>query len=179
MTCVTVDTVARVRICAARAAPGGACNALVPCAVGHVCVGASASMMRDGTCQAQATTEGAPCDPRLREGPDCRPELGLVCDPTTLSCQRRVLVEIGQVCGTLDDGASVTCQDGATCERPLDPPTMTRPRTGVCIARAAAGSACDVQDGPNCVPNHVCEVDPGNATAGTCKPRDYLACLAR
>jgi hypothetical protein len=184
--------------CVARTeAEGQACNSSLRCLAGLTCVGARASMNVDGMCQRTGGLEGDTCDRNAANAPGCDGTIGLYChqllvpgsttrlEPTGV-CRRRPFAATGEPCGAvLEDRTEPVCQNGDTCQRPINPDTGA-PQTnmpGVCVARAASGMACNTNGdiGPSCPVGHACVLDtPGESTQGKCVKRDYeVACLDR
>src|SRR5262249_43518878 len=109
----------------------------IPCASPDVCV--------SGTC-APAQPAGASCP----TGGECDIAQGAICEPTTHKCVMVTFAGAGQACG-LVGGAIVGCKGGGTCKVTAG---MTQ---GTCQPAAADGAACDVTNGPHCLPPATCD----------------------
>jgi hypothetical protein len=157
------------------------CNDEKRCVSGLTCVGFSRSGMIDGLCKKPVSAENEMCDRNNRMLPTCEGRYGLYCfhvnsmDPTG-TCKKLDFVKTGETCGTLADRTQVTCQNGDTCQRMIDPITNQAGAMGVCVARAASGGTCNTNGnvGPGCPVGHSCVLKtPGLGTEGTCVKRDY------
>lgn len=102
----------------------------------------------NGTCGA-ASSEGGPCP----TGEECA--VGLVCNAMTSTCQKPIIAESGEACGSVN-GQEVGCDGGLTCPNGTCVPTT--PLEGPCVA---GQGQCDFA--------LVC-VD------GTCQIPDYSVC---
>jgi hypothetical protein len=168
LTCQTnVDTLAKTCQTAppavVRAKISEPCGGMLPaCDSGLVCVGTG--MMR--ACAAVVATEGAPCDPARRMLADCDANLFLGCNRTTMLCEKRKLVDVGQPCNELPDGSNATCKGGANCVRLPWPGSV--PVTGTCTADVGVGQPCAAAaaDGPGCQPSLRCVLDAPGAAHG-------------
>jgi hypothetical protein len=156
-----------------RAKVGEPCGGMLPtCDSGLVCVGTG--MMR--ACAAVVATEGAPCDPARRMLPDCDANLFLGCNRTTMLCEKRKLVDVGQPCNELPDGSNATCKGGANCVRLAV--GGQRPVMGTCTADVSVGQPCAAAaaDGPGCQPSLRCVLDAPGAAMGKCLRQDVTMC---
>lgn len=142
--------------CATFVAANGMCDAGNPCEVGLACVGSTMTTM--GTCQPQVTTMGTACDPTRKTGPDCERDIGLYCDPTSLTCKPLTFDTGGQPCGVGE-----ACSGSSLC-------VMQTPPNGTCSSVAADGAACDDTNGPSCL-------NPARCVSGTCKLPDGASCM--
>jgi hypothetical protein len=156
----TMNCVAATMTCQVPVAAGGQCGRGMPCIEGQVCVGATMTAM--GTCMAQGTTVGAACDVRTMTGPNCSAAAGMTCDTTTNMCAMQPLVGAGQTCGVVA-GLLVGCSAGGTCQR------ATGAATGMCVAPAADGAACNDTTGPSCT-------TPAKCVGGTCQLPGSMSC---
>ena len=147
-------------ICVAPGAMSAACDAKDPCQADLVCVGASAKMMKMGTCQTAVAVAGMPCDPLSQTSPACARGRGLTCDPTSKTCVAINYAAAGAACGVVN-GLFIGCGAGGGCY-PIGGMSQT------CAASAADGAACDTVAGPGCLAPAKC-VTTGSATAGTCQ----------
>jgi hypothetical protein len=55
---------------------------------------------------------------------------------------------------------------------------MVQPTPEPTVARVAAGQACDLEDGPDCLAPAVCVNDGGSSSSGTCKNPDPQLCAS-
>ncbi len=171
--------------CAAWVTVNNAClTGHQPCQSGLACVGDDQATMTMGTCQTQGMTVGAACDGTRNTGPNCNGDLGLVCVPTAKdskgvgTCQAIQLVAAGAACGDIG-AAPITgfadCQNGGLCKK-----AVSTDATGVCVAAAADGAACDsdAANGPPCLAPAKCVPAAGSsATAGTCVVPNASTCM--
>jgi hypothetical protein len=139
--------------CAAYQQLGESCDADHPCEPRTWCV--TPLGFTAGTCTASIATIGAPCDPKKHTAPGCDSTVGLYCNTVSSTCGALRYVPAGQPCGATSDGGLADCIGGSTC------------RSGVCLADAADGGACDTAIGPSCMSPSRCVTD-GVSTAGTC-----------
>jgi hypothetical protein len=181
LSCLTnPDTLARACMMAGPAAvharAGEACGGTLPsCDTALACVGTGTMK----TCVAQVATAGGACDPGKKLLPDCESATNhLYCNRTTLVCEARKFVAIGQPCNELADGSFAMCSAGGRCVRPKDALTGARPAEGTCVAEANAGQRCqrDASEGPQCQPPLRCVYDTVGAPAGTCLAQDDAMC---
>ena len=155
MSCIAATMECEVPVVAA-----GACDRTMPCAVGLICVGATAAKM--GSCMPAIEQLGAACDPQHAIAADCDAAAGLECDMTSLKCVMVPFADPGAPCGTI--GSTVTrCSGGATCNIP------GTTGAGTCLAPAVDGGSCDSTDGPDCLPPARCVPTASGSTAGTCQ----------
>lgn len=127
--------------------PGETCDAnLLACAYPFPCL--------NGVCAIPAATAGAACDPRVSFA--CDHSQGLNCDANSKTCVSVGFAGPGMPCGKVN-GVSTFCRAGGLCVN------------GRCVAPVADGAACDVENGPPCLPGSRC-VD------GICKLDDPNAC---
>jgi hypothetical protein len=154
-------------MCEVLGTQGAACDRLTPCASGFSCIGANAAMMKQGACQAAASSVDAPCDPKQQVMPGCDTTKGLTCN-NTLNCAVTVLAPNQGSCGKQTDGSNVQCAAGGGCY-PLGA------ATGTCATAAADGAACDTMNGPPCLLPARC-VTAAGSTAGTCQLVDPASC---
>ncbi len=168
---------AKAGMCAVPVATAGACDDARPCGVGLTCVGKIGT--NPGACQPEATTAGAACDLKKAKGAGCQAELGLHCGPDD-HCVADALVAPPAACGRLVDADS-----GAADGGDAGPGTFTVARclggaacapTGMCIAPAADGAACDRVNGPSCLAPARCVSATDASTAGTCLLPGAAAC---
>jgi hypothetical protein len=141
----TLVCVKTTQVCQAPGAAGATCSKDLPCLAGNSCIGT--------TCQADATTVGAACDPKRMTGPDCSLADGLTCDTQSLTCVTQTLVPAGQPCGLVGT-ARTGCSGGATCSIPQGE------TKGVCVADAAPGAACNTDSAPACLGGARCVGNP-------------------
>jgi hypothetical protein len=137
--------------CVAFATGGGACNADTPCLPGLFC--------QSSVC-AVAGGPGASCTTQ----PECDGTQALFCNPLARACQLASFAMAGQACGVVTTpqvGFSL-CSGGATCNAP-------QAGSGVCVAAAADGAACNAANSIGCLA-------PATCTSGTCKLPDPAAC---
>jgi len=186
--------------CIEAVASGGACTATSDCQSGLVCVASSstasaciAPVGSGATCSTQAPVvpcqAGLVCDSKttkcetpLPAGSACdatiQPTLcdqanGYFCTPIGTRCQLAIAATTGQPCGyDVKTGDYSYCAGSGFCGN-VDQQTGL----GTCVAPAASGAACDVANGPLCMPPAFCktgEVDGG--TGGTCTTVDPSTC---
>jgi hypothetical protein len=128
--------------------------------------------MKMGTCTAEATTMGAPCDATLRTATGCNRTYGLWCNATSKMCTAITFVAANAPCGEGSDGNLSECSGGGEC---IGATFGLMPKLGTCQAPAADGSACDTMNGPPCLPPARC-LTPSGSTAGTCMLADASKC---
>jgi hypothetical protein len=159
---------ASANVCAAPVGMDGVCDTMHPCAAGLTCVG----MMMSGTCKASGTTVGTACDPKHQTAAGCDGSLGLVC--ISAMCAKITFVSAGGQCGTVADGGMVEsisdCTGGAMCVMPQGS------KTGTCVAPAADNAACDLVNGPPCLPPARCVTSSDASSAGVCTLPSSNAC---
>jgi hypothetical protein len=143
-------------VCTPRVVPGGACDDYHFCQGGYSCIGADTQAGITGSCQVSATTVGTTCN--YATGPGCDNTLSLYC--ASGSCQPEPYVAGGQPCGYEGNDFIASCQGGGMCV------TVSPATSGTCVAPAADGAACDLVNGPPCLPDSRCITDDGSS--GTC-----------
>jgi hypothetical protein len=159
-----------VQTCAPLVVDGGACKADGDCQFGLVCLSKSQFC-------APTVDAGDSCDYTGRVGPGCNNRLGIMClrqgDGGT--CERRGLADAGDPCGNVVDGGVATdCIAFGFCQK-AEPDAGT----GICLAAAADGTACDTNVGPNCIPPSRCVPSPtGDGFAGTCEALYPASCTS-
>jgi hypothetical protein len=131
-------------------------------------------------CQAPLASEGVPCDPSRKTGPDCDGTLFLWCNTVSKRCEKRKLANLAEPCSVVADGSGVVCRGGAACVRAKDPATGTRPTVGSCVADVGESMPCGASsaDGPGCTASLRCVLDAPGATLGKCLGQDYAQCAA-
>jgi hypothetical protein len=135
-----------------------------------------------GTCQKAGAAVGAACDGSRKTMASCDNDLGLVCIPTAKgsavgTCQKITLVADGATCGAIGSmpiTGFAECQAGGACIKGADGGT-----TGICMAPAADGAACDSDPtkGPPCLSPAKCLPTADGGTAGTCTVPDATKCM--
>jgi hypothetical protein len=115
-----------------------------------------------GTCQLEVATAGGTCDPKQATAPACSGSAGLTCDTQMLVCVPQPLASANQPCGLIGT-TRTACSGGATCSIPQGE------TTGVCVAPAADGAACNVDSAPECE-------TPARCVNGTCQLPGSMAC---
>jgi hypothetical protein len=150
--------------CEVAGGQGAPCGTGAPCRDDMACVGSVPDAGTPGTCQADVTTQGAPCT----SPPGCYFYGGLTCDPGSKQCAPIQLAPAGQPCG-LVGGQQANCLAGE-CEG------NSGPTPGTCVTYPQLGQACDIASGPICMPPGRCIVGSGSGTAGTCAVPDGTAC---
>lgn len=123
--------------CVAYASAGDSC-AERACTAGTVC-------RAGGTCGAPLAA-GATCDPNFAE---CDSVDGLWCNSSSAVCQQIQLANAGAPCGLIDGGLTL-CRHSGVCN--FDPMTGE----GTCVAPAADGDNCNLDEGPGCLPGAEC-----------------------
>ncbi len=174
-------------VCGPHSAAGASCGVTDDCADGLACL--------SGTCvaygEASATCDAThPCRPDLactsgvcgRANPvgttscsaakECDLPNGVVCNPTTTTCETLTFAGQGAACG-LVGGRLVQCIGPSACVGVSAPKYQ-----GTCSTVAAIGAACDTFAGPTCGPGAVCDCGVGadGGCAGRCKTKDPAAC---
>jgi hypothetical protein len=122
---------------------GGACDATHPCQLGLACLA--------GTCAAPGGL-GATCAAK-NGGADCDYDQGVYCDTTSSACKAYVPAQATDACGSLP----AVCVGDSTCFG------------GHCVAPVQDGTACNTQQGQNCMP-------PQSCNAGTCSLYSATQC---
>ncbi len=145
----------------------GACDKTLPCDHGLSCVGVMTGVM--GTCMMAGELTGATCDPARHSGADCDPDYGLSCDTTMRTCIAEPIAPAGGNCGAVGT-AFTRCTDGGTCVMAMGA------TTGVCVAPAADGGACDSVNGPFCFFPARCVPNTPGGTVGVCKMPGSQSC---
>lgn len=146
-------------VCAANAkcvAPGAldaTCDANTPCLATLSCHG--------GKC-VTPVADGAACDPQQMTTAGCSPTSGDYCNALTKVCTKVTIATTNQQCG-LARGGLTGCSAAGHCRVPMNM------ATGVCVAAAADGAACDDANGPSCMAGSRC-------TNAICKPDDPTSC---
>jgi hypothetical protein len=130
--------------CAAPGVASATCSDAVPCRASFAC--------KAGSCQTPAKL-GDTCTP-TQGNPfaDCDELAGLYCDPGTTQCKAIVMGKPGDTCGNTANGL-VVCGASGACR----PGGDGGANTGVCVAAAADGAACDSINGPTCTPPAQCK----------------------
>jgi hypothetical protein len=158
---------AKTSLCASPVSAGGACDDSSVCGPGLTCIGNTPSA--SGTCTALATTAGANCD-LADAGTRCDGRLGLYCNvPEGRVCDRVASAGATFACGTIDGGV-IDCSAGAFCQR------TGGSRSGVCVAPASEGVACDTASGPTCSTPSRCVLSSVGGTTGTCETTNPSLC---
>lgn len=121
--------------CAQPVAAGGSCTTLADCDTGLVCASSKC---------VQPLAAGKACT-----GGDCDHLAGAFCNPSSKVCETIQAADAGKPCG-LVSGAFVLCSAGGHCTIP------TGQTQGTCLAHAADGASCDIQNGPNCLQPALC-----------------------
>lgn len=153
--------------CAAPVIAGGACDDSSACAPGYTCIGNTETTT--GSCVALAAVVGASCDV-ADGGTRCDGRQGLYCNvPEGRICAKVATASTTLECGTVDGGV-IDCTNGAFCQKPTDS------KSGICIAPAADGTACDTVNGPTCARPSRCVLGSEGATTGTCQTTTPSAC---
>ncbi len=177
-----VDGVCRKRT----AAEGQACNVSDRrCLIGLSCVGIvyeKRVAIADGICASLVPTEGAACDRNLRTLADCDGRIGLFCfqvpmDAGMGTCRKIPFARVGESCGRLvtgpNEGLTVGCEAGRTCQR-INDPNHNKP--GICVEKSGDNQACNTDSnvGPGCGVGQSCVLKtPGNSTEGICRKRNF------
>ena len=136
-------------VCVAYGAVGATCDTNHPCGAPNKC--------RGGSCVTPVAAGGA-CDFVAQ---DCDATQGLYCNQQRV-CAMATFAAAGQPCGIVN-GAYVGCSGGARCKGA----TLTMP--GTCLAPAADGAACDVNNGPDCL-------SPAQCVNSLCKLPNPATC---
>lgn len=153
--------------CEPPAAAGSSCLPGQSCVPGQECVGANYTTGAPGNCQVAVEVDGGACSGTTAY---CDFYGGLVCNTTAKTCVPLTLAGGGQPCGYVPSlGVTEYCAQGEHC------PNVTDGGQAVCPGTAAMGAACDVVNGPGCVPPARC-IATGGGTAGTCGVADATAC---
>ena len=88
-------------------------------------------------------------------------------------CEQRGLADAGDPCGDVTAGAAATdCIASGLCQK-------SRPDagSGICLAAAADGTACNLNDGPSCLVPARCVPSPtGDGSMGTCEEPYSMNC---
>jgi hypothetical protein len=138
---------------------GSACTATDTCELGNGC--------QDGTCQPAASTAGAACSTDGKGAPLCDLLKGLFCEPVSKKCKAFVVAKATETCGYDTAGANfVICERDGLCIK-----AKTTDLQGKCLAAAAAGAACNLDEtvGPKCQEGLAC-------VGGTCKASNPASC---
>ena len=143
--------------CAAFAPLDAPCGPGLPCGAGLGCVGGNVMPNGTGTCQQTTETAGGACVPT---GPGCDFYAGLVCNSASSTCAHVQLANGGQSCGDVNHQTAY-CTAQGDC-------VGGGPAPGVCRASAPVGGACDLAQGPHCIPPARCIAAPGGGKGGTC-----------
>jgi hypothetical protein len=132
-------------VCVSLGAAGATCDATHPCNLGLLCSGGmcAAPLAEGATC---TTTGQDPCDVLQGE----------FCNPKTLVCQKVKYGQAGQQCGIVGTDL-VQCAGAGLCSG-----LSKMSFTGMCVAAAADGAACDAKAGPYCMAPALC-------IGGTCQ----------
>lgn len=141
--------------CVAAVAVGGACGAGSLCQTGSECVNSVCTKLSYGA-------EGAACGGAGMAS--CNPQQNLACNTVTKKCEAPKFVAAGEVCGTLASGSRAICTGGGSCKI-----MQGSANTGVCVAAAKDGAACDESQSINCLA-------PASCLAGTCQLPNASAC---
>jgi hypothetical protein len=121
--------------CVMNGAMGATCDAGHPCSYGLKCI--------SGTCQTPPGL-GQMCMPSTTGG-TCDQSQGHICNLSSV-CQEVGYGKAGEACGFVNS-TYVVCEKSGRCTSML---------MGNCLAAAADGAACNVQDGPDCLPPAQC-----------------------
>jgi hypothetical protein len=117
------------------------------------------------TCKANACAAADPLGGACTTSPQtCDLWHGQICNPVSKTCQNVVQVQPGGTCGLLTDGTANACTAGASCKR-----ASTTATSGMCLAPAADGQACDATNGPFCS-------FPATCASGACALPDATTC---
>lgn len=155
-------------VCIAPAASGATCSTklpIAPCQIGLVC--------DSGKCAAPLTA-GSACDPAVQPTL-CDSANGYFCTPHGTRCIQALFAGANQPCGfDATNGNFTACSGSGFCGNVSQTTGL-----GTCIAPAADNGACDLAQGPLCLPPAVCDTSGGadGGTAGTCKVHDPSTCL--
>lgn len=151
------------KVCEPYVATNGECdNQTKVCAPNSQCV--IPANATTGTCQLEVTTLGATCDHKHQTGPGCAPDSGLYCAASN-TCVAITYVSDGSPCGSQNAGASDdVCSNASVCW------------DGTCVADALEGDACDIANGPSCVPGTRCYTTDVTTTSGTCVVQAAATC---
>jgi hypothetical protein len=153
--------------CVAPVGTGGSCTGSSVCAPGYTCIGNTDTTT--GTCVALATTVGASCDV-ADGGTRCDGRQGLYCNvPQGRVCAKVADATATLECGTVDGGV-IDCTAGAFCQK------AAGSKSGICIAPAVDGAACDRVNGPTCASPSRCVLSVEGGTTGTCQTTNPSAC---
>jgi hypothetical protein len=141
--------------CTPYVAKSGECDDNHPCEPGLSCKGAVGP--KKGAC-ADPAGPGQPCDTQQVALPGCDLNVGYFCHLVTHVCQKMDLSQAGESCGVVNNGYSA-CTQSSMCK-------TNGGMSGTCLAPASVGEACDLVNGPYCVPALRCvgnlctELDP-------------------
>ena len=159
--------------CVAPLAAGAACDGTVPCATLLRCkskdnVGdddaGDGGKIKDGVCQAEATTVGASCS---NGDGVCSRASGLYCARPAKTCAVLPVASTNNACGEVDGGSVTACMGG-------DCTLANGEKTGTCSAAIADDGPCDPTGiGASCLPPAKCVDAPGGAR---CKVLDPSIC---
>lgn len=165
-------------VCSKRVAAGESCTQEDDCDHGLACavqtcvtyVEVGAACDKDKPCRSPASCVNGACAKPLGAGVacgstagNCDALAGLFCNSATKVCEKVVVAKDGESCGLLSSGITV-CHASGKCK-----PAGAGSTQGTCLAAAKDGEACDVMQGPSCLP-------PASCVGGVCKLDDPAAC---
>jgi hypothetical protein len=153
-------------VCITPAATGATCSTklpIIPCQAGLVC--------DSGKCAAPLAANSA-CDPAVQPTL-CDQAHGYFCTPRGTRCILALAAGTGAACGyDVQTGDYSYCSGSGFCGNVSQTTGM-----GTCTAPAADGVACDLANGPLCVPPAACTITTDGGTSGTCTTKDPSTCL--